>query len=77
MLNILGVKASIVITDYNGTMYLSARSIDEVNVSRMMEKLGGGGHGGQAGAQLMGYTAEEAIQTVKKLIDDMLVEGDI
>lgn len=77
LLNILGVKASIVITDYNGTMYLSARSIDEVNVSRMMERLGGGGHGGQAGAQLMGYTAEEAIQTVKKLIDDMLVEGDI
>ena len=43
--------------DYNGTIYFSARSIDEVNVQVMMEKLGGGGHRPIAGAQMtVSYT---------------------
>ena len=43
LLEIRGIKASIVLSRYNGVIYLSARSIDEVNVQVMMEKLGGGG----------------------------------
>lgn len=43
LLNIIGIKASIVLTKYNEVIYVSARSIDEINVQVMMEKLGGGG----------------------------------
>ena len=39
LLEIKGIKASVVLTDYNNTIYFSARSIDEVNVQVMMEKL--------------------------------------
>ena len=44
LLNIAGVKASFVLTQYNNEVYISARAIDEVNVQVMMEKMGGGGH---------------------------------
>ena len=54
LLDIIGIKASVVLTPYNGKIYVSARSIDEINVQVMMEKLGGGGHRTIAGAQLPG-----------------------
>ena len=44
LLNIAGVKASFVLTQYNNEIYISARAIDEINVQVMMEKMGGGGH---------------------------------
>lgn len=75
MLNIVGVKASIVLTEFNGTIYVSARSIDEVNVQLIMERLGGGGHLSIAGAQLKGCTTEEAKQRVKDTILQMKQEG--
>ena len=77
LLGINGMKASIVLSQYNGTIYLSARSIDEVNVQVMMEKLGGGGHRTIAGAQLPGITIEEAIERLKVVIIEMLEKGDI
>lgn len=43
LLNIVGVKASFVLTEYEGKVYISARAIDEVNVQIIMERLGGGG----------------------------------
>ncbi len=52
LLNIIGVKASFVLRPHIIKIYVSARSIDEVNVQVMMEKLGGGGHMNIAGAQL-------------------------
>ena len=66
-----------VLTEYHNTIYLSARSIDEVNVQVMMEQLGGGGHRSIAGAQLQGVTVEEAKRRVKDVIDQMLQKGDI
>ena len=60
LLEIKGIKASIVMSRYNSTIYLSARSIDEINVQVLMEKLGGGGHRTIAGAQLPGASVEEA-----------------
>lgn len=77
LLGINGMKASIVLSQYNGTIYLSARSIDEVNVQVMMEKLGGGGHRTIAGAQLPGITIQEAIERLKVVIIEMLEKGDI
>lgn len=77
LLKIKGIKASVVLTEFHNTIYLSARSIDEVNVQVMMEQLGGGGHRTIAGAQLPGATVEEAKRRVKQVIDEMLQKGDI
>lgn len=77
LLNIRGIKASIVLTKYNETIYISARSIDEMNVQVLMEKLGGGGHRTIAGAQLREGTIEEAILSVKEAIDQMIAEGEV
>lgn len=77
LLNIVGIKASFVITPYNDIMYISARSIDEVNVQLIMEKLGGGGHRTVAGAQLNNISIEEAKTKIEEVISEMLEKGDI
>ncbi len=40
LLNIVGIKASFVLTEYQGKIYVSSRSIDEINVQKIMERLG-------------------------------------
>lgn len=77
LLNVVGVDASIVLTDYQNKIYVSARSGGEINVQLVMEKLGGGGHSTMAGAQLTGCTVQEALQYVKVTIKQMLDEGEI
>lgn len=77
MLDIKGIKASFVFTDYAGKIYISARSIDEVNVQVIMEKLGGGGHMSISGAQLKDTTIEEAVELVKSTLSGMVEEGDL
>ena len=77
LLNVEGVKASFVLTDYNNVIYISARAIDEVNVQVIMEKLGGGGHMNVAGAQVSGYTMQETLHMVKGIIDEMQREGEL
>ncbi len=77
LLDINGIKASFVLTIYNNRVYISARSIDELNVQIIMEKLGGGGHMASAGAQLPGKTMQEAVDTIKQLLTKMKEEGDI
>lgn len=77
LLDIIGIKASVVLTPYEGKIFVSARSIDEVNVQVMMEKLGGGGHRTIAGAQLTGMTVEEAKDKVKEVILAMKEKGEI
>ncbi|MDY2627327.1 MAG: DHH family phosphoesterase [Lachnospiraceae bacterium] len=77
LLDIKGVEASIVLTAYNDKIYLSARSIDSVNVQIIMERLGGGGHGTMAGAQMTGCTVDEAMEYVKVTLHDMTEEGVI
>lgn len=77
LLDIVGIKASVVLTPYHDIIYCSARSIDEVNVQVMMEHLGGGGHRTIAGAQLPGIGVEEAKMKVKEVIKQMLEKGDI
>lgn len=77
LLNITGIRASFVLTDYHDTIYVSARSIDDVNVQLIMEKLGGGGHMNIAGAQLEGSSIDSAIELIKELIENMIEEGDL
>ena len=75
LLNIIGIKASFVLTEYNHTIYVSARAIDEINVQIIMERLGGGGHMTIAGAQLENMTVEEAKNVLKSTLDKMQEEG--
>ena len=77
LLDINGIRASFVLTVYNGRIFLSARSIDEVNVQIIAEKLGGGGHINSAGAQFEHTNVKEAIEALKVTIDQMIEEGDI
>ena len=77
LLNIIGIKASFVLTEYHDRIYISARSIDEINVQLVMERLGGGGHMNSAGAQLTGCTLEDAKRTIENTQDEMIREGDI
>lgn len=77
LLNINGIKASFVMTEYNNKIYISARSIDEVNVQIVMERMGGGGHMTIAGAQLENASLDEAIESLKATLDIMIEEGAI
>lgn len=77
LLDIKGIKASVVLTPYHNKIYISARSIDEVNVQVMMELLGGGGHRAIAGAQIEGNDMEDAKRRVKDAINQMLEKGDV
>ena len=77
LLDINSVKASFVLTEYNNTIYISARAIDEVNVQIIMERMGGGGHINIAGTQLADKTVTVAIVQLKETIDQMIKEGAI
>lgn len=77
LLNIVGIKASFVLTEYNGKIYISSRSIDEINVQLIMERMGGGGHLNVAGAQLTDCSMEKAVIILEHTLDQMLEEGEI
>ena len=77
LLEISEIQASFVLTQYEDTVFISARSIDEVNVQVIMEKLGGGGHMSIAGAQLQGARLDDARELVKETVTLMLEEGEL
>ncbi|TCT13134.1 c-di-AMP phosphodiesterase-like protein [Natranaerovirga pectinivora] len=77
LLNISGIKASFVLTQIENTIYISSRSIDDINVQLIMEKLGGGGHLNVAGAQLVNFTVEDALDVLKDKIDELIEEGEL
>lgn len=77
LLDINEIKASFVLTVYGNRIYVSARSIDEVNVQVIMEKMGGGGHMNAAGAQFDHTDIDLAVKTVEDVIDKMLEKGDL
>lgn len=71
LLNIQDIRASFVIgTSDTGQTVVSARSLGEVNVQTVMEKMGGGGHLATAGAQI-DKTVEETIEDLKELIREI------
>ena len=77
LLNIVGVRASFVMTEYQDKIYISSRSIDEVNVQRVMERMGGGGHFNVAATQLRDCSVSEAKIKIQETLDAMIEEGDI
>ncbi|MCR5452567.1 MAG: DHH family phosphoesterase [Lachnospiraceae bacterium] len=77
LLNIVGIKASFVMTEYKGQVYVSARSDETVNVQLIMEKLGGGGHFNVAGAQIEGKHFDEVERDISNILDTMIDKGEI
>lgn len=77
LLNINEIKASFVLSEYHDKIYISARSIDEVNVQVIMEKLGGGGHLSVAGCQMANTTIPEAMNRLKATLLTMQDEGEL
>jgi c-di-AMP phosphodiesterase-like protein len=76
LLNIKGINASFVLSDIEDDIFISGRSLGDINVQVVLEKLGGGGHLTVAGAQLSELTLEEAIVLLKKAIEEYLKEGE-
>lgn len=77
LMEIKGISASFVFTPYKEKIYVSARSVDEVNVQVIMEKVGGGGHMTVAGAQFTDTTPEEAVRKVKAVLSAMKRGGEL
>lgn len=76
LLNISGITASFVLTALKNQVYISGRSLGDINVQVILEKLGGGGHLAVAGAQLLDVSFEEAIDLLKNAIDEYIREGE-
>ena len=69
LLNISGIAASVVLYPDGSNVYLSARSMGEINVQMILEPLGGGGNAATAGAQMHGVTVKEALDALVASID--------
>ncbi|NME95174.1 DHH family phosphoesterase [Clostridium cochlearium] len=76
LINIIGIYTSFVLVKIENNIYISARSLGEVNVQLILESLGGGGHMTMAGAKLKDMTIKEALIELQNSIDKYLSEGD-
>lgn len=76
LLNITGIQASFVFVRIEEEVYISARSLGDINVQVILEALGGGGHMTMAGAKLSNVTMNEAKEILKKSILNYLEEGE-
>ena len=75
LLTINNITASFVLGIQKEKICISGRSIGDINVQLILEKLGGGGHIGVAGAQLEGITLEEAKAILIEKINEYFAEG--
>ena len=71
-----GISASFVLVPTDEGISVSGRSLGNINVQRILEKLGGGGHMAVAGAQLPKMTMDEALEKVKQSVLEYIKEGD-
>ncbi len=74
LLNIEGISASFVLARVGQKTLISARSLGDLNVQRIMEKLGGGGHQTVAGAQVPITDTDEVLEMLKNSITSYLKE---
>ncbi len=72
------IDASFVVTEAeDGILYVSARSIGDVNVQIVMERFNGGGHSNVAGTQLKGKKKEEFFEELKAVLKEMTESGEL
>lgn len=76
LLGVLDIECSFVLTRVSGQIHISGRSLGKISVQLILEKIGGGGHYTSAGARL-DCSMDEAIERLKKAIDEYLLEEDI
>jgi c-di-AMP phosphodiesterase-like protein len=76
LLNVQGVQASFVVFPEGEQTIISARSLGQINVQVILEKLGGGGHLNMAGAQIKGQSPEIAISRLYQAIDDYMAKNE-
>ncbi len=75
LLNIDNIEASFVLTKNNEKVHISGRSLGEISVQLILEKLDGGGHLTSAGAQVKG-SIEEVLKMLEEVIDEYLEEDN-
>lgn len=76
LLNISGIEVSFVLGSIDGAIYISGRSVGDINVQVVLEALGGGGHMNIAGAKLIGVSLEEAREELEDKINKYLKVGE-
>lgn len=76
LLNITSIQASFVFVKIKDEIYISGRSLGDINVQIILEDLGGGGHMTMAGTKLSQVNMEEAEKMLQEAIDKYLMEGE-
>lgn len=76
LLTLTGIAAAFVLCHANGEVAISGRSLGDINVQMILEKLGGGGHLSVAGAQLQGISMEDAVEKLKYAIIEYINESN-
>ncbi|MDI3533941.1 MAG: cyclic-di-AMP phosphodiesterase [Thermosediminibacterales bacterium] len=76
LLNVKGITASFVMCEADDGVVISGRSLGDINVQVVLERLGGGGHLTVAGAQLKGVSSQEAMEDLKQAIKEYMEEGE-
>lgn len=76
LLNITGIQVSFVFVKIDNDIYISGRSLGDVNVQIILEALGGGGHMTMAGAKLTDIALEDCKNKLKDAISKYLREGE-
>ena len=76
LLNIIGIKASFVISKLDEGVYISGRSLGDINVQVILEDLGGGGHFTMAGAKMKNTSIDQAEILLNQSIENYLRKGD-
>jgi len=74
LLNLSGIFAAFVLCNVGSEVWISGRSLGDINVQMILEKLGGGGHLSVAGAQLTDITLEDAKDKLKYAIMEYVNE---
>jgi c-di-AMP phosphodiesterase-like protein len=75
LLTLSGINAAFVLSTGADEVWISGRSMGDINVQVILEKLGGGGHLSIAGAQLTGISVEHAKEKLKKTIASYFEES--
>ena len=70
LLNLLGISAAFVVSDINGVIHISGRSLGQINVQMILETLGGGGHQTVAGAQIENSSIDDVRELLLEKIDE-------
>ncbi len=76
LLSLKGLLAAFVLSSSGNDVYISGRSLGDLNVQMVLERLGGGGHISVAGAQLADISVEDAKEKLKYAIIEYMKDSE-